>query len=257
MLVHDAPPLATAEPVPDVATGAVAWTTTRQAGSFGFGSDEPVGPVMTRWSGLLDALAAYGIHRVASATQVHGAEVAQHGAGWRGWLRQRGVDGHLTAEPGTALVVTVADCTPVFISHPRGVIAVLHAGWRGTALRILDAGLDGMAQCQCPPDECHVHLGPAICGRCYEVGPEVCEAITGVRPATKGLLDVRQILADQAYRRGVVNLTVSRMCTLCDRTRFFSHRGQDDGRQLGVVALLPQSAGQIDVRTPRASNESS
>jgi copper oxidase (laccase) domain-containing protein len=89
----------------------------------------------------------------------------------------------------------------------------------------------------CPPDECQVHLGPSICRDCYEVGPEVLEAVTGQPAASKGLLDVRAILADQAARRGVRDLSISPFCTRHDRDRFFSHRGGDDGRQLGIIAI--------------------
>ncbi|MBL0172330.1 MAG: polyphenol oxidase family protein [Gemmatimonadaceae bacterium] len=204
---------------------------------------------MTRWNGLLDALSARGIHRVVSAVQVHGADVVRHVGGWRGWLRVRGVDGHVSEEPGTALVVTVADCTPVFISHPRGVIAALHAGWRGTAGGILRVGLDAMSGLGCPADECHVHLGPAICGDCYEVGPEVFEATLGVRRA-RGLLDVRAILGEQATRQGVRHLTVSARCTRCDQARFFSHRGRDTGRQLGVIALEAHQTADSLIMSP-------
>ncbi|MEQ1690882.1 MAG: polyphenol oxidase family protein [Gemmatimonas sp.] len=242
MVGEDAPPLASAEPVAGMPAGVLGWTTGREAGSFGLGSEEPVRSTMFRWNALFDELAAQGVHRVASATQVHGADVVRHGSGWRGWLRLRGVDGHISAEPGTALVVTVADCTPVFLAHPSGVVAALHAGWRGTAAGILGAGLEAMAHLGCPAQECTVHLGPAICGACYEVGPEVFEAVTGTRPASKGLLDVRAVLADQAASRGVRELTISPRCTRCDQARFFSHRGGDEGRQLGVIALLPTPA---------------
>ena len=235
--VADASPLASAEPVPELPTGILAWTTTRHAGSFGLSSSEPVARVTARWTGLLDELGRLGVHRLGTATQVHGAEIVRHGEGWRGWLRLSGIDGHISATPGTAMAVTIADCTPVFISHPRGVAAALHAGWRGTASRILDVGLDAMTELGCPPDECHVHLGPSICGPCYEVGPEVLEAVTG-RPATaKGFLDVRAILADQASIRGVKELSISPSCTRHHGDRFFSHRGGDEGRQLGIIAI--------------------
>ena len=79
---------------------------------------------------LKQGLVERGVVRLATAHQVHGADVVRHATQWRGWLRERGVDGHITDVPGTALAVTIADCTPVFISHPRGVIAALHAGWQ-------------------------------------------------------------------------------------------------------------------------------
>ena len=217
--------------------GVLAWTTTRADGSFGMGSPEPVGDVMDRWAHLQDGLADLGIERLATAHQVHGAVVERHGSGWRGWLRLRGVDGHVTSTPGTALAVTIADCTPVFVAHPGGAVAALHAGWRGTAARILDVGLDALGSMGFPADECVVHLGAAICGGCYEVGPEVLSAVYGGPASGKGQLDVREVLRDQASRRGVRQISASLACTRCHADRFFSHRGGDQGRQLGVIAL--------------------
>lgn len=239
-VVHSksASPLATAEIVSGMPSNVLAFTTTRAAGSFGLGSDEPVGAVMDRWHALESDLAAHGVVRLASAHQVHGADVVRHRAGWQGWLRKRGVDGHITDAPGTALAVTIADCTPVFIAHPSGVVAALHAGWRGTAARILEVGLDAMEFADCPADECVVHLGPSICGDCYEVGPEVIEAMTGIRPSGKELLDVRAVLREQAARRGVKDVQVSGQCTRHHNDRFFSHRAGDAGRQLGVIAMM-------------------
>ncbi len=194
---------------------------------------------MERWTALQDELAELGVRRLATAVQVHGAAVAEHGEGWHGWLRLRDVDGHLSTTPGTALAVTVADCTPVFVAHPAGAILALHAGWRGTALRIVDAGLDALARRGYPPDECSVYLGPAICGPCYEVGPDVLSAVSGKRHAGKGHVDLRAVLAEQAESRGVREIMTSDACTRCHNTRFFSHRAGDAGRQLGVIALLP------------------
>jgi YfiH family protein len=225
-----------AAPVTGLPDGVRAWTTTRTNGSFGLGSTEPVGDVMARWEGLQADLRALGVRRLATAHQVHGAGVLVHGAGWEGWLRGQGIDGHISVEPGTALAVTVADCTPVFVAHPRGAIGALHAGWRGTAAGILDAGLDLFDRLGFPAEECVVHLGPAICGPCYEVGPEVLEAVTGRSAGRKGHLDVRAVLADQASRRRVARVTVDDACTRCHPDRFFSHRGGDAGRQLGVIA---------------------
>ncbi|MGV3710695.1 MAG: polyphenol oxidase family protein [Gemmatimonas sp.] len=147
------------------------------------------------------------------------------------------MDGHVTAARGTALAVTVADCTPVFIAHPAA-IGLLHAGWRGTAAHILKVGLEAMIALGASADECQIHLGPSICPDCYEVGPEVLSAVTG-QPATgKGCLDVRAVLAEQAYALGVRKIDVSRWCTRCGGGRFFSHRAGQGGRQLGVLARL-------------------
>ena len=227
-----------AERAPGIAVpGVTGWTTTIANGSFGLGSEEPVGVVMDRWSVLQAELSSIGVQRLASAHQVHGHTVTQHRGGWAGWLRQRGVDGHATNVTGTALAVTVADCTPVFIAHPLG-IALLHAGWRGTAAHILRHGLEAMIAFGANPDDCQVHLGPSICASCYEVGPEVLAAVTGLPAAGHGYLDVRAVLAEQAYSLGVRHIDVSHWCTRCGEKKFFSHRGGDAGRQLGVLAFL-------------------
>ncbi len=229
--------LVPAVPAKGLPQGILGFTTTRSHGSFGLGSEEPVGAVMARWAALQNHLSSCGIRRLASAHQVHGTEVSVHGAGWRGWLRERGVDGHVSTVPGTALAVTIADCTPVLIAHPSGAIAALHAGWRGTAARILDVGLGLLDSLGFPIAECHVYLGPAICGRCYEVGPEVLTAVKGTRSSCKGFLDLRAVLAEQAGLLGVTRLVVEAACTRCDQPRFFSYRGGDIGRQLGIVGL--------------------
>jgi polyphenol oxidase len=225
------------EPAPDLVPGVRAWTTRRDAGSFGLGSEEPVAEVLARWGRLQDELEERDVMRLASAHQTHSAIVARHEQGWRGWLRMRGVDGHFSMTPGTALAVTIADCTPVFMAHPDGAIAVLHAGWRGAAGGILDVGLALFAEHGHKVEDCVIHLGPAICGPCYEVGPEVLSAIHGRPIAEKGQLDVRAVLVSRAEARGVRQVSVSDSCTRCNNDRFFSHRAGDSGRQLGIIAL--------------------
>jgi YfiH family protein len=229
-------PIATGEPIEEFAAiGVVAFTTTRATGSLGLGSTEPVVEVMGRWSRLMDDCRAVGAPALATAGQVHGAAVEVHGGGWRGWLRGKDRDGHVTAQPGIALAVTIADCTPVYLAHPGGAIGVLHAGWRGVAAGMLESGLEQMRRLGAPADELLVHFGPAICGRCYEVGPEVIAAVSGESSPGPRLLDLRANLAARAERAGVRQLRVSQWCTKCHNDRFFSHRAGDAGRQMAVI----------------------
>jgi copper oxidase (laccase) domain-containing protein len=140
------------------------------------------------------------------------------------------------------MAVTLADCVPVFIAHPSGAGAVLHSGWKGTAARILERGLAQLAAAGFEMKGTLVHLGPSICGACYEVGPDVFEAVTGQKVATRRKLDLREILARQAHQAGAT-VTISEWCTRCHNERFFSHRAGDDGRQLGVLVIPAPSAG--------------
>lgn len=215
--------------------GIRAFTTTRTSGSFGLGSQEPAALIMSRWRQLREALHPGGA-RLASATQVHGTRVIVHHSQWDGWLRADEADGHVSAERGIALVVTVADCVPVFIAHPSGAAAILHSGWRGTAARIIEHGIDALAQRGFAAAELRVHLGPAICGKCYEVGADVYRQLTGRDSSgAAARVDLRSIIADHARAAGVRHITTSASCTRCDNDRFYSHRAGDAGRQIGVV----------------------
>jgi YfiH family protein len=216
--------------------GFTAFTTTREAGSFNLASEEPAASVFGRWMALVEALAPRAT-RLATALQVHGDRILHHGDGWSGWLRDTsGADGHLTESPGTAMAVTLADCVPVFIAHPAGVGAILHSGWKGTAAGIVRRGLDEFARRGLDVRQAEVHLGPAICGRCYEVGPDVYAAVTGAQVNRPTLLDLRDVIAAQARQAGAA-VTISDWCTRCHNERFFSHRAGDSGRQLGVLMM--------------------
>jgi YfiH family protein len=212
--------------------GVTAFTTGRAAGSYGTQSDEPVREVLARWSSLRSRLAAA---RLATAAQVHGDAILEHDRSWTGWLRGDAADGHLAPTAGTAMAVTVADCVPVFIAHPSGAAAILHSGWRGTAAGITERAVRRLDVLGHRPGELRVHLGPAICGRCYEVSPDVARALTGRDPGRGVAVDLRDLIARRVRELGVLRITTSPYCTRCDNDRFFSHRAGDVGRQVGVL----------------------
>jgi YfiH family protein len=225
-----------AERIDDFAAfGIRAFTTSRASGSFGLGTAEPVRDVMQRWTALRHALAPR-VSQLATAFQVHGNRVVVHDNGWDGWLRTGDADGHVAIHRGIALAITVADCVPVFLAHPSGAIAALHSGWRGTASRIVERGIMDLAHRGIPASELRLHLGPAICGACYEVSADVHAQLTGRDPGRKATVDLRALIADQARASGVRHISVSDRCTRCHNDRFFSHRAGDAGRQLGVIS---------------------
>jgi YfiH family protein len=214
--------------------GIRAFTTTRDAGSFSLVGDEPVKTVMQRWTALQDDLSTDAPSLV-SIRQVHGSRVLLHEGGWSGWLRSGEADGHIATSRGIALAVSIADCVPVFLAHDSGVVGLLHSGWRGTAGRIVQDAIGLMTRSGLAANEIRVHLGPAICGRCYEVDADVRAQLTG-RPATRpGNVDLRSLIAEHASELGVQKITVSPECTKCDNGLFFSHRAGDAGRQVSVI----------------------
>lgn len=214
--------------------GIRAFTTTRAAGTFSLLSSEPVNDVMGRWTEL-EAELRDAARRVVSIRQVHGDRVLVHTGGWDGWLRSGEADGHLAIEKGTALTVGIADCVPVFIAHPSGVVGLIHSGWRGTAARITAKAIDACDRHGIAAADLAVHLGPAICGRCYEVSADVREQLTGQPTTRPGNVDLRSLIAEQAAAAGVKRVTVDSACTRCDNDRFFSHRAGDEGRQIAVI----------------------
>jgi len=223
------------EDVPDLAAiGMRAFTTTRLAGSFGGAGDEPVRAVMARWDGLRDELSAAG-PRLATARQVHGDRVISHGTGWEGWLRGGDADGHFALDRGTGMAVTIADCVPVFLAHSSGAAALLHSGWRGTASRIVERAIDLFESRGMPSSELTLYFGPAICGGCYEVSPDVFQRLTNRTVDRPTTVDLRALIADHARLRGVRRISISPSCTRCNNNRFYSHRAGDSGRQLGVL----------------------
>lgn len=214
--------------------GIRAFTTTREAGTFSLSGPDPVGEVMARWTGLQDQLSPFA-RRTVIGRQVHGSNVITHRGGWEGLLRTGEADGHLAAERGIVLTVSIADCVPIFMAHPSGIVGLLHSGWRGTVARIVDAGINAFGRLGLPPDELKVHLGPAICGRCYEVSADVRAQLTGQPVNRAGNVDLRSLIAEHARELGVSDISVSPDCTKCDNDRYFSHRAGDTGRQLAVI----------------------
>jgi hypothetical protein len=228
-------PLPDRETIPELAALNVeAFVTTRAAGDYALDEPEPRADNLARWHDLLRTLGPR-VPRLVSARQVHGARVAEHAASWEGWLRVADADAHLLRAPGVAAAITVADCVPVFVAHPSGPVALVHAGWRGVASRVLAATLERMRELGLDPAELRVHFGPAICGRCYEVGPDVYERLTGWRTKRHRQVDLRALLAEQARDAGVRAMSASAHCTRCDNDRFFSHRAGDAKRQIAVV----------------------
>lgn len=162
-------------------------------------------------------------------------------------------DALVTDQPGLALVVTAADCVPLFFYDPvRRVVGVAHAGWRGTV-----AGIGGKTArlmheaFGCQLHQIHAAVGPSIGPCCYEVGPQVAEPVRAfygpdaddlLHPlATQGKdrLDLWEANRRDLLRTGVGAVSVGGACTACENHRLFSHRGEAGkaGRGAAVIAL--------------------
>ncbi|UCC47947.1 MAG: polyphenol oxidase family protein [Gemmatimonadota bacterium] len=179
--------------------------------------------------------AATGIRRVARCRQVQGADVVLCDGRQHSGVHVVGeADALVTAGEGLLLGVTVADCVPVFLVDPeRRALGLAHAGWRGIAAGVVEATLARMKELGADVASMYAHLGPAICGQCYEVGPEVIRAL-GASPARTGRVDLRAHVAQSSLTAGVApeRVTVSSGCTRCDSDNFYSYRRGDRNRRM-------------------------
>jgi polyphenol oxidase len=180
--------------------------------------------------------------------QVHGCRIA-----WPEDTDLSDTDGLITHTPGTAIALQFADCTPVVIYSPtHHVGAVVHAGWRGTAQSIAARAVQQLIERYgMPAQSLLAVIGPAIGGCCFEVGPEVVEAlaatlpngimpadcITGTGPRGNPTLDLKQINALQLAQQGLTQIDVMPPCTHCSQDTLWSYRRGEGGRQLAVLCL--------------------
>ena len=119
------------------------------------------------------------------ARQVHGAGVrvvgeADRGSGAHSLDDAIGdADALVTASPGVVLTVLTADCVPIVLHDPvAGLLACVHAGWRGTVAGVTAAAVEAMQSLGAHPPDVIAGLGPAIAAARYQVGPEVHQAVT-------------------------------------------------------------------------------
>jgi YfiH family protein len=222
--------------------GIVAGITTRTGGySLGLWSEEPAGQVMTRWRAFRRAFESE-FPTVVMSHQVHGTDIKWHANLSPGWIVLDGVDGHATQDRGVLLAITVADCIPIYLVAPhRGIVALLHAGWRGVAGGILERALGELtaatgATCR----DFVMHCGVGICGNCYEVGYEVSERLTGRPPSTSpAFVDLRGLLAGLGAALGLAEVSISAFCTAHHNDQFYSHRASrgTDGRMVAYMGI--------------------
>jgi hypothetical protein len=95
----------------------------------------------------------------------------------------------VTADPAVVLAILAADCVPVVLHDPAaGVLACVHAGWRGTVARACAAAVDAMAGLGARPAGIIAGIGPAVGADRYQVGPEVAAAVETEFGAAGGVI---------------------------------------------------------------------
>ncbi len=154
-------------------------------------------------------------------------------------------DGLVTAVPGLAVVVLVADCVPVLLADPvAGVVAAVHAGRVGARLGVLPAALAAMQRAGADVGAVEALLGPAACGLCYEVPAEMRDDVEAhlpgsacrTRRGTPGL-DLRAGLAEQLSAAGVARVGADPRCTL-EAAELYSHRREGTTGRIAALTWV-------------------
>ncbi|WP_404383424.1 peptidoglycan editing factor PgeF [Knoellia locipacati] len=178
------------------------------------------------------------VSRLVFMDQCHGSDVAAVTDKPAGPLA---VDGLVTAEPGLALAVLVADCTPVLMSDQEaGVIGAVHAGRPGMTGRIVAKAVEAMRDLGAR--RIAAVVGPSVCGRCYEVPAEMREAAASVSPEASAVswtgtpaIDVAAGVVAQLRDAGVEDLSWVPGCAREERSLFSYRRDGTTGRFAGVI----------------------
>lgn len=199
--------------------------------------DNPELVAQNRGRAAVAADAAVGFIR-----QVHGSHVHQWDALTVPALGAEPIaDAIITTTPGAAVAVLVADCVPVLLAGEGGVAAV-HAGRRGALAGVVTSAVDALADVGVKVT--HAAIGPAICGRCYEVPEAMRDEAAAQLPSLWATtswgtpaLDVPGGVAAQLRAAGIARIDQHNICTLEDE-RFFSYRRSGVcGRSAGVIRL--------------------
>ena len=188
-----------------------------------------------------------------TVNQVHGDSILIIDSSSMRVLSGARCDAIVTNRPGIAISVLTADCVPILLADPdRKAIAVIHAGWKGTASDLPGKTVRTMAdRFKTQPENLLVTAGPAIGPCCYEVDARVYAAFSHhkdhwaewSRGASQNhwMLNLPLANIDLLVQAGVrrQNIHLFEICTHCQSEHFYSHRRDNGatGRQIAFIML--------------------
>lgn len=190
--------------------------------------------------GILGKALGFDLPQLVLTNQVHGDTVrVVTKSDAKGSISNRDYpecDGLVTNDPGVALMVFSADCTPILFCDPvTGAVGAAHAGWRGTAQKIAAKVVETMQTAfGCDPKNICAAIGPNIGPCCFETDRDVPEAMKAAFGEAAGqfitpknqkfFVDLKGLNALCLREAGVENIAISTHCTACRPDLFWSHR---------------------------------
>jgi len=178
------------------------------------------------------------------ATQVHGT-------GWLlceepGRMHPESAD-ILIGKGGCPVSVRTADCLPILLAAPRaGIVAAVHAGWRGTVQGVATEAVLRMQALGASPNSLFACLGPCIGPCCFEVDATTASRLVASclgadrHVRGDGHVDLAAINTMQLMQAGIPTSQIEHLaaCTCCQAADYFSYRrdGEKSGRHLAIVA---------------------
>jgi len=179
---------------------------------------------------------------IITMSQVHGNTVGLLGGGPEGLPRgDRQFDGMVTSLKNTYLVVKVADCVPILFYDPiKEIVAVCHAGWKGTEQRIQQLIIQKMETMGSKPNNIVAVLGPHICAGCYDVPRErAIKFKNHIKINDKYYLDLGKENTEQLKIAGVKKIEDLNICTSCQNKLLYSYRkeGNKHGEQAALIGM--------------------
>ncbi len=187
-----------------------------------------------------------------TADQVHSANVRAVTKDDAGKIFEN-TDGFVTREKNIPISVSVADCAPILLEdRENGVVAALHAGWRGTVSGIASEGVKKMLILGADIKNINAAIGPCIHKCCYTVGEDFFNTVVSLRgndfakrhifKSQKNELsaDITSMNGEILLENGILpeNISISSKCTSCESNIFFSHRASKGKRGAMKAAIM-------------------
>lgn len=183
--------------------------------------------------------------------QTHSANVATISRLPAGELNE--VDALVTTLRGVVIGVNTADCVPILLAErDAGLVAAVHAGWKGAVKRIASATIAAMEAVGADASRIVAAICPSICQNCFEVGDEVVDQFRHAgydidrrtyrhRDTQKSHIDLPALCRDDLTSAGVKSdsIILSGKCSRCTPNRYFSARrlGIKSGRIFSGIAI--------------------